>query len=141
MYDIAVMLTGMPDKLIVMADLFALNFRVSHLNDKFLTWFAGVRIACIVVTSCVIFLYLLASCSRSGLNMNAYTELNLNQCWILILLILCALYDEPLFELRRSNPSVALAVVAEVPASAFFTALLSYWLMSVTYVRVSQSKI
>ena len=73
--------------------------------------------------------------------MNAYTELNLNQCWILILLVLCALYDEPLFELRRSNPSVALAVVAEVPASAFFTALLSYWLMSVTFVRVSQSKI
>ena len=142
MYDIAIMLTGVPDTVIVEQETFALSFRVSHLNDHFLTWFAEVRVACAVVTGLAILLYFVTSCSKSGFKINIHMEqLNLNQCCILVLLFLCLLYDEPLFELRMKNPSVALAVVSEVPASLFLTGLLTYWLMSVAYVRVSLTKL
>lgn len=106
-----------------------------------LLWFAGVRLACVIVTGCLILLYFLTSCSRSGFNVNAYMDLNLDQCWVLILLFLCVLYNEPFFELRRNNPSTSLAILAEIPASAFFTALLTYWLLSVTYVRIKEKNL
>ena len=141
MYDIIIMITNTPDYILVMDDLATVSFRLSHLNDSMLLWFAGVRLVCVVVTVSLILLYFLTSCKRSGFNINAFMELNLDQCWVLILLFLCTLYNEPFFELRRNNPSTSLAVLAEIPASAFFTALLTYWLMSVAYVRVNEKNL
>ena len=137
-YDIAIMITGVPDKILVEEDLARLSFRMSHLDDDFLTWFAGVRLFCIIVTVCTVLLYFITSCSRSGINVDAYSQLNLNQCCIVVLLFLCILYNEPLFEFRKYNPSTELAIIGEVPAAAFFTALLTYWLMSIAYVRARE---
>ena len=88
---------------------------MSHLDDNFLTWFAGVRLACVVITGSLLLLYFFSSCSRSGFNINAYMDLNLDQCWILVLLFLCLLYNEPWFEFRKSDPTTRLAVLAEIP--------------------------
>ena len=43
--------------------------------------------------------------------------------------------------MRRKRPNVTLTVLSEIPASLFFTALLTYWLMGITYVRVKAKKL
>jgi len=135
MYDIAIMITKTPEEILA-HDMGTLSFRLSHLNDKFLSWLAIVRMACLIVTSLLILTYLISSCSREGFSRMAFLSLNLDQYWVLSLLIMCAIYDEPLFELRRNKPSETLAVLSEIPVSLFFTALLTYWLIGVTFVRV-----
>ncbi len=140
MYDIAIMITGTPQEFLV-EDLATLSFRLSHLNDDFLGWMAIVRIVCLVVTSFMILLYFVANCTRQKADCKQFFSFNLDQFWVLSLLIMCAIYNEPLFELRRNHPSVALTVLSEIPVSLFFTALLTYWLMGVTLVRVNDKKL
>lgn len=141
MYDIAILVTGVSDHVLTDEDLARLSFRMSHLDDSFLSWFAVVRMICVIVTACMGMLYFVMKCSTDGFNSKSYTQLNLNQVCIIFLLILCALYDEPFFELRRNSPSESLAVLAEIPASAFFTALLTYWLLSIAHIRVREQKL
>lgn len=135
MYDIVIMITNTPQDLLV-HNLGRLNFRLSHINDSMLSWLATVRLICLLVTGWRILMYFVTNCSREGCNAMAFLTFNLDQWWVISLLICCAFYDEPLFELRRNTPSIALAVISEIPVSLFFTGLLTYWLMGVTMVRV-----
>ena len=77
-YDIAIMITDAPDTLLVEEDLAAVSFRMSHLDDSFLLWFAGVRLVCVFISCGMILLYFLTSCKRDGFNINAYMLLNFN---------------------------------------------------------------
>ena len=135
MYDIAVMITDAPDDLLG-KDYANINFRLSHVNDGFMNWFATIRLVCLLITSLCIVLYFVTSCGREGFNALAFTTFNLDQYWVISLLLLCFFYNEPLFELRRDSPSVTLAVMSEIPASLFLSALLTYWLVGLTLVRV-----
>ena len=138
MYDIAVMITDTPDELLG-KDFATISFRLSHLNDDFMNWYAMTRLFCLLICTSLILLYFINinSCSlRKGFNPLACLTFNLDQYWIISLLFLCCLYNEPLFELRRKSPSIILAVIVEIPESLFFTALLTYWLMGLTLVRV-----
>ena len=140
MYDIAIMVTNTPEELLV-HDLATLSFRLSHDNDAFLSWLASVRLICLLISAAIALLYFVTSCSCSGLNTTACLTLNPEQYWVLSLLFLCALFDEPLFELRRNNPGLHKSVIAEIPESIFFTTLLTYWLTSVALVRVRGKKL
>ena len=142
MYDIAIMITRTPQEFLV-EDLATLSFRLSHLNDGFLAWMAIIRMMCLVVTSFMILMFFVANCTRplQSPNCKQFFSFTMDQFWVLSLLILCAIYDEPLFELRRNHPSVALSVLSEIPMSLFFTALLTYWLMGVTLVRVNDKNL
>lgn len=135
MYDIAVMITNTPKEILV-HDRARISFRLSHVNDHLMTWFATIRLICLLISVFMMVLYFVSRCSRDGINEDALDTLNVDQYWVLALLFLCAIYDEPLFEFRRNNPSLLLSMLSEVPASLFFTALLSYWLMGITFVRV-----
>ncbi len=138
MYDIAVMITDTPDELLG-KDFATISFRLSHLNDDFMNWYAMTRTFCLLVCAALILLYFINinSCSlKKGFNPLACLTFNIDQYWIISLLFLCCLYNEPLFELRRKSPSIVLAVLSEIPASLFLTALLTYWLMGLTLVRV-----
>jgi hypothetical protein len=135
MYDIAIMITKTPEDLLT-HDYGTLSFRISHLNDDFMSWLARVRISCLIITGLMILIYFFSSCGREGFSRMACLTFNLDQYWVISLLFMCAIFDEPLFELRRNRPSETLAVLSEIPVSLFFTALLTYWLMGVTLVRV-----
>ena len=140
MYDIAVMITNVPQEVLYRYE-GRLNFRLSYVNDDMLSWLAVVRTICLLVTAAILISYLLTSISWDGCSPTVFLTLNLDQWWVTGLLIACAMYDEPFFEFRRSSPSVFLAVFGEVPASLFFTGLLTYWLIGVTLIRVKSNKL
>lgn len=140
MYDIVVMITNTPSTVLV-KDFGRLSFRLSHDNDQVLTWMAVVRLVCLIATGWRIMMYFVMNISRHGCKVTTIVAFNLEQYWILCLLFVCALYDEPFFEYRRNNPSIGLAVFSEIPSSLFFTGLLTYWLMGVTLVRVRGDKL
>ena len=60
---------------------------------------------------------------------------------IIILLLLCFFYDDPLYFIVMHYPSIPFAVFAEIPASAFYTALLTYWLLGLAFVRKKASEL
>ena len=134
MYDIAIMITNTPEELLA-HDLATVSFRLSHLNDGLLSWHAGVRLFCLLFTAAMLVGYFLKSVLMKS------QTLSIEQYWVITLLCFCIMYNEPLFEVRRNHPSVALAVISEIPASVFFTALLAYWLTGVTYVRVKAKQL
>lgn len=125
MYDIAVMITDTPDQLLA-RDYATISFRISHWDTDFIDFFAAVRMFCLVVTCLVILTYLVTSCSRKCCSANPLADLDFEQVCVLVLLVLCAWYDDPFFMFRRIKPSVTLAVLAEIPASFFFTGLLVF---------------
>lgn len=118
-----------------------LSFQISHLNDSFLSWFAIVRLSCLLITAIVAILYFIRQCSRRAFKRFAVIEFSFEQHWVIVLLLLCITYDEPFFEFRRTQPSIALAILGELPSSVFFTTLLTYWLMGLAYVRVKARKL
>lgn len=125
MYDIAVMITNTPIKLLG-RDFAAISFRLSHWNNDFITYFATVQLFCLLATGMFIVFYLIVSCSKNGVKVKALADFNFEQVCVFLLLVLCALFDDPLFWVRRMKPSVELAVIAEIPASLFFTGLLTF---------------
>ena len=74
MYDIAVLVTNTPQDLLV-HDLVTLSFRLSHPHDGFLSWFAGVRLICLLTNCAFILLYFATRCSIKGLNPLAWLSL------------------------------------------------------------------
>mmetsp|Transcript_45245 Transcript_45245/g.60045 ORF Transcript_45245/g.60045 Transcript_45245/m.60045 type:complete len:245 (+) Transcript_45245:834-1568(+) len=136
MYDVAIMITHTPDKLLG-RDFATISFRMSHWNELYMTWFAAVRLFCLFVTSTLMIFYFVSSCKRSSVHPMAWINFNFEQVCICILLFLCAVYDDPLFELRRVAPSAKLAIVCEIPVSLFYTGLLTYWIMGLVYMRKS----
>jgi len=135
MYDIAIMIASTPEKLLG-RDLASISFRLSYYNDTFLTWFASMRLCFMGICSAILLLFFVTSCSLKGVNISACSTFNLDQACVSSLLLACIFFNDPFFELRRSFPSIAFAVLAEVPASLFYTTLLTYWLLGITHVRV-----
>jgi hypothetical protein len=77
MYDIAVMITDAPDDLLG-RDYATISFRMSHLSDDFMSWYAVTRIICLVISASFIFLYFVSSCSLRGFNALACVTFNLD---------------------------------------------------------------
>ena len=111
------------------------------MNDSFLGWFAAVRLICLLISAGIMLLYFVKTCSWRDAKRFAILQFSFDQYWVLALLLMCTIYDEPLFEFRRTKPSIALAVLSEIPGSFFFTSLLTYWLMGLAYVRVKANKL
>ena len=44
------------------------DFRLSHLNDRYLAWFAIMRLTCLFITSVITVLYFLRTCRKTDLN-------------------------------------------------------------------------
>ena len=96
MYDVAIMITHTPDKLLG-RDFANISFRLSYWNERYMTWFASVRLFCMFATGALMLFYFVSSCQRKGLRPHAWTNFNFEQVCVSVLLFLCALYDDPLF--------------------------------------------
>ena len=137
MYDVIILAWGSEGSDVLPV----VDFRMSHLNDRYLAWFAIVRLSCLFVTAVIMALYFLRTCRKSDIQRFISVKFNFEQNWVIMLLFICIFYDEPFFEYRRSRPSIVLAVISEIPSSIFFTALLTYWLMGLAYVRAKVKKV
>ena len=135
MYDIVLMITHTPDKLLG-HDFATISFRMSHWNNDFITYFTSIRLFCLLVTGTVIVFFFISSCNSQGIAMQAFNDFNFEQVCVLILLFLCAFFNDPFFELRRFSPSVTLAVLAEIPTFLFFTAILMFQITGLVYMRI-----
>ena len=76
MYDIAIMITNMPDEILV-HDLATLSFRLSHDNDYLLSWLATVRLFSLLISGGILLLYFVTGCSCKNPSFNCFTYLTL----------------------------------------------------------------
>ena len=65
-------------------------------------------------------------------------SITFDQKMILVLVILCVFYDDPLYFLALQYPNLNLSVIVSIPQSLFFTTLFTYWLLGLAYVRPSK---
>ena len=75
MYDVAIMITDTPEKLLG-HDFATISFRMSHWNNEYINYFTSVRLFCLMVTGTLILFYLVVSCSKRGVEVKALTDFN-----------------------------------------------------------------
>ena len=95
-YDIAIMITNTPNELLA-HDMAMISFRLSHVNDSLMSRLAAIRIICMVISIIFLLMYCYYGYRESGWDLSACATLNIEQYWVLTLLLLCIFFDEPLF--------------------------------------------
>ena len=74
-------------------------------------------------------------------HMDVEDMFSFDQKMILILVILCVFYDDPLCFLALQYPSLNLSILVGLPQSLFFTTLFTYWLLGLAFVKKSTAEI